>query len=194
MQIVNSHCHVCRRRISSQLEGAYCPNCSIVFHRECVSKAGVCPECREDFDAAALTQRSDEEARTITLINQGRYLTLLCSTVLVGQHLLGVFLRLLSWMLVQGHDFPMVELALLPITLFIAVALYLGVGFFRIYINVSLAISIVALIVLAAYGVTHAYPAFTLGFIAFQVLVDTVIFGLLTLSRSVSWYFSCWSR
>ena len=190
MQIVNSQCHVCKLRIVSQPDGAYCPNCSIFFHRNCATSAGVCPKCRQDFDSLVLNQRSDEEARTTRLINRGRHLTLLCAAVIAGESILVVLVGLVRWMAIRGYPLPVVELALAPISLVIAAALYLGIGWFRKYIILGLGLGIVASVVFVANGLTLGYPTVLIALVAFRAFVHAAALGVLTLSRSVSFYFS----
>ena len=190
MQIVNSPCHVCKLRIASQPDGSYCPSCSIFFHRSCAPAAGVCPKCRQDFDSLATNQRSDEEDRTRKLINRGRYLTLLCAAVIAGESILGVLAGLVRWMAIRGYPFPLVEVALVPISFLIAVALYLGIGWFRKYIILALGLAIAAFLVFAANGLTEGYPPVVMALMVFRACVHAAALGVLALSRSVSFYFS----
>jgi hypothetical protein len=194
MQIVNSQCHVCRLRIASERNGAYCPNCLIFFHRDCAPTAGVCPKCRQDFDALALDQRSDEESRTTRLINRGRYLTLLCAAVIAGEAMLSLVLGALRWGAIRGQPFPVVELVVLPVSLLIALGLYLGIGWFRKYIILALVLEIPAFVVFVANGLTLGYPTIVIALMAFRASVHAATLGLLTLSRSVSFYFGYWSH
>ena len=128
------------------------------------------------------------------LIDRGKYVTLFCAAVLAAEHLLAVVLGLLGWILVEGCFFPVFELATLPVTLVVVTALYLGIGWARILIVIVLGITIVALLVFGGYGLTHGYPVFALGVTAIRVVVYMAIFGVLTLSRSVSFYFSYYSH
>lgn len=121
-------------------------------------------------------------------------MTLFCAALLAAEHLLAVFLGLLGWILVEGYFFPVFEMATLPVTLVIVTGLFLGIGWFRMFTLIVLGIMIFTLLVFGGYGLTHGFSFFALGITAFRVVVYVAIFGVLTLSRSVSFYFGYYSH
>lgn len=65
-QLVGRKCTICRERIPSELDGAFCPQCGNPVHHECVKLATgsqVCHSCGTDMRVAASVQMQEEERR-----------------------------------------------------------------------------------------------------------------------------------
>jgi hypothetical protein len=137
MQIVGANCNVCDRKISFAPDAGECPDCEVIFHKNCLEDPQRCPKCGADYSQRLRAHLDIANKQSVADVEGGRRIILVCGVALVGLQLMVTLSRLF-----EGTSGAVLDAVRLTLLLLAFLFLYLGFRWARLWLTIVLGLAV----------------------------------------------------